>query len=81
MTIAFVSSILTSTPQSSIAVTKFGAVVAGMVVVSGCIEIEVAPLKNPIYYICSYPCIFWEFGLHFSNLHIIVYHVFNANFE
>jgi len=25
--------------------------------------------------------IFWEFGLHFSNLHINVYHVFDADFE
>jgi hypothetical protein len=25
--------------------------------------------------------IFWEFGSHFSNLHINMYHVFDANFE
>jgi len=25
--------------------------------------------------------IFWGFGLHFSNLHINVYHAFDANFE
>jgi hypothetical protein len=30
---------------------------------------------------CSYPCKFFEFGLHFSNLHINLYYVFDVNFE
>jgi hypothetical protein len=37
--------------------------------------------KNLVDYICSYPCNFLGFGLYFSNLHINVYHVFDANFE
>jgi hypothetical protein len=36
--------------------------------------------KNWTDYICTH-VIFWEFGLHFSNLHINAYHVFDANFD
>jgi hypothetical protein len=37
--------------------------------------------KNLVNYTCSYPCNFLNFGLCFSNLHINVYHVFDAHFD
>jgi len=47
-----------------------------------CVSISfISFLKNPIDYICSYPCIFLGFGLYFSTLHINVYHVFDVDFE
>jgi hypothetical protein len=38
-------------------------------------------LKNLIDDVMFTSSNFFEFGLHFSNLHINVYHVFDANFE
>jgi hypothetical protein len=37
--------------------------------------------KNPTNNIYSCPCNFFEFGLHVSDFHINVYHVFDVNFE